>query len=60
MDAVVHYGEKSRDYLRSFENKRVDFSLKELSDWTTAELKSLLHSLQSEDRTFAETPTSKV
>lgn len=21
MDAVVHYGEKSRDYLRSFENK---------------------------------------
>ena len=37
MDAVVHYGEKSRDYLRSFENNRADFSLKELSDWTTAE-----------------------
>lgn len=60
MDTVFHFGENSEKFLREFEEKRADYSLRDIAEMPVPELKYLLHTLQQENRTFAETAGAAV
>ena len=42
MTAVFHYGKDSEQYIRRFQEKRLDYATRELYDYSTEQLRALL------------------
>ncbi len=53
METVFHYGKESEKFLRDFEDRRADYSIREIADFPVEKLKALLYMLRHENRTFA-------
>lgn len=60
METVFHYGKESEKFLREFEEKRADCSLREVADLPVDKQKALLAMLRQENRTFAEPASAAV
>ena len=47
MEAIIHTGVGTSEYLKTFESRRVDYLIQNLKDISIDELKSLLNLLES-------------
>lgn len=47
MEAIIHTGVGTSEYLKAFESRRVDYLIQNLKDISVDELKSLLNLLES-------------
>ena len=52
MEIVFHTGKDSEQPLRQFAEKRAEFLVRELRDFSAEELKALLSTLKEDNRTF--------
>lgn len=52
MEIVFHTGKDSEQSLRQFTEKRAEFLVRELRDFSAEELKALLSTLKEDNRTF--------
>ena len=52
MEIVFHTGKDSEQSLRQFAEKRAEFLVRELRDFSAEELKALLSTLKEDNRTF--------
>ena len=52
MEIVFHTGKDSEQSLRQFDEKRAEFLVRELRDFSAEELKALLSTLKEDNRTF--------
>ena len=54
MEIVFHTGNDSEHSLRPFAETRAEFLVRELRDFSAAELKALLSTLKEDNRTFVQ------
>lgn len=54
MESIFYFGENSDKFLREFEDKRADYSLREIAELPISELKHLLQTLRQDHHILAE------
>ena len=49
MTAVFHYGKDSKQYIRRFQEKRLDYATRELKNYSAEQLRTLLKLSKNSD-----------